>query len=74
MKPLRTSRYKLTAGLNRLSRHLSFLSVRAEPEEQQTTEAVPRTELPFRETAAHAIIERPHVPEEFPKRTAPLLF
>ena len=59
-KPSRTSRYELTAGSNRLSRRLSFLSVRAEPEEQQTAEAVPGTELPFREAAAHAKNTRPH--------------
>lgn len=58
-KPSRTSKYELTAGRNRLSRRLSFLSVRAEPEEQQTAEAVPGTELPFREAAARAKNTRP---------------
>ena len=63
-KPSRTSRYELTAGSNRLSRRLSFLSVRAEPEEQQTAEAVPGTELPFREAAARAKNTRPHAQDK----------
>ena len=58
-KHSRTSRYKTTAGLYRLSRRLSFLSVCAEPEEQQTAEAVPGTELRFREAAARAKNTRP---------------
>ena len=74
MKPLRTSRYKLTAGLNRLSRRLSSLSVKLQQRERMTAVPVSGIRKPFRESVSPAKIERPHAPEEFPKRTAPLLF